>query len=92
MEMIKQMLELLRGNADTGIGDFKVDIVRVVLIPFSHDRDNTVTGEFHRIADQVDQNLPQPHRIAQAALTQVVVKLGLQGIGMHMGLMLKQGE
>ena len=77
MEMIKQVLELLRGNTDAGIRDFEVDIVRVLFIPFCHDRDNAVTGEFHRIADQVDQNLPQPHRIAQASLPQVVVKLGL---------------
>ena len=58
VEMIKQVVELLRGNADTGIRDFEIDIIRIVFIPRGADSDDAVTGELHRIADQVYQNLP----------------------------------
>src|SRR5262249_54643297 len=71
-EFLEQLLLLLRRHADTGIRYGELDPAAVSDLA-STQRDLALFGELASIAQQVEQDLPQPHGIhgqwAEALLT-----------------------
>ncbi len=68
------MAECLGSHADAAVADFEVQRYRIsgALVAADPHRDLAVLGEFHRIADQVDQDLSQAQRVAADLLGHVV--------------------
>src|SRR5262245_22701585 len=62
-ELREQLAELLCRHADAGIGDRELDEVATVDDFAGAQRDLALLGELAGIAQEVEQDLPQPHRI-----------------------------
>src|SRR5262249_7985599 len=62
-ELLEQLCLLLRGHADTGVGDGELDEVAAIAYLACHKLDLASFGELAGIAQQIEQDLPQPHGI-----------------------------
>src|SRR5215813_6393551 len=62
-EFLEQLCLLLRRHADAAVGHGKLDPVAFVNHPSRSQRDFALFGELARIAQQVEQYLPQPHGV-----------------------------
>jgi len=62
-ELLEQLRLLLRGHADAAVGDRKLDPAASVGDPARLQRHLTFLGELARIAQQVEQDLPQSHGV-----------------------------
>src|SRR4029434_4704119 len=62
-ELLEQLGLLLRCHADAGVGDGKLNPVAAVAHPARPQLDLALFGELAGIAQQVEQDLPQPHRV-----------------------------
>src|SRR5262249_51581336 len=62
-ELLEQLDLLLRSHANAGISNGKFDPVASVCHPARPQRDLALLGELKGIAQQVEQYLPQPHRV-----------------------------
>src|SRR5262249_38850902 len=60
-ELLEQLSLLLRTHADAGVGDGKLDEVAAIAHLACRKLDLARFGEFAGIAQQVEQDLPQPH-------------------------------
>ena len=63
----EQLRLLLRRHADAGIGDGKLDPAAAVADPARPQRDLALLGELAGIAQEIEQDLPQPHRDRRSA-------------------------
>jgi hypothetical protein len=59
-ELLEQLCLLLRCHADPGVSHSKLDPVASVGNPARPERDLALLGELEGIAQQIEQNLPQP--------------------------------
>src|SRR5262249_43207581 len=62
-ELLEQFCLLLRSHADAAVRDRKLDPAASVGDSARSQRDLTFLGELAGIAQQVEQNLPQPHGV-----------------------------
>src|SRR5262249_27808467 len=62
-EFFEQLCLLLRGHADAGVGDGKLDEVAAIAHLACRKLDLARFGELARIAEEIEQDLPQPHGI-----------------------------
>jgi hypothetical protein len=62
-EFLEQLSLLLRRHADAGVGDGELDEATAVAHLACRKLDLARFGEFARIAKEVEQDLPQPHRV-----------------------------
>ena len=62
-ELLEQLRLLLRGHADAGVGDGQLDPVAAVPDPARLQLDLALFGELAGIAQEIEQNLPQPHGV-----------------------------
>src|SRR5439155_13340986 len=60
-ELLKQLCLLLRGHADAGVGDGELDEVAAIAHLACRKPDLASLGKLKGIAQQVEQDLPQPH-------------------------------
>ncbi len=72
-ESLEDRLVLSRRNADPGVADRKAQARRVPVLPLQVDLDHDLAkgGELDRIADKVDQHLPQPGRVCHQSVGNV---------------------
>src|SRR5262249_12686435 len=62
-ELLEQLWLLLRGHADTGVGDGELDEVAAIAHLARRKLHLARFGEFAGIAQKVEQDLPQPHGV-----------------------------
>src|SRR5260221_9351431 len=62
-ELLEQLCLLLRGHADAGVGDGKLDEVAPIAHLACRKLDLARFGELARIAEEIEQYLPQPHGV-----------------------------
>src|SRR5262249_7013090 len=62
-EFLEQLGLLLRTHADASVGDRELNPVATVGDPARPQRDLALLGELKGIAQQIEQNLPQPHGV-----------------------------
>src|SRR5262249_43504114 len=62
-EFLEQLCLLLCGHADAGIGDSELDEAAAVAHLACRKLDLARFGELARIAEEVEQDLPQPHGV-----------------------------
>src|SRR5262249_11158408 len=62
-ELLEQLGLLLRRHANAGISDRELDPVATVGDPARPQPDFAFPGELARIAEEIEQDLPQPHRV-----------------------------
>jgi len=62
-ELLEQLGLLLRRHADASVGDRELNPVATVGDPARPQRDLALVSELKGIAQQIEQNLPQPHGV-----------------------------
>ena len=62
-ELLEELCLLLSRHADAGIRDDELDKAAAITHPACRKLDLARFGELARIAEQVEQNLPQPHGV-----------------------------
>ena len=87
-EFFEQPLLLVGGDADAGVLDLAVQGGNAVFdrLDPDPDRDVALVGEFHRIATEVDQHLPQSPGVTDEAVGNVLVDEDRHCQGFGLGL------
>src|SRR5215813_9798076 len=62
-EFFEQLCLLFRGHADTGVSDRELDPAATIGNPARPQPDLAFLGELARIAEEIEQDLPEPHGI-----------------------------
>ena len=62
-ELLEQLCLLLCSHADAGVGDGKLDEAAAIAHLACRELDLARFGEFAGIAEKIEQDLPQPHRV-----------------------------
>ena len=83
-ELLEQLRLLLRRHADASIGNGKLDPVASIGHPARLQLDLALFGELARIAQQIEQNLPQPHRVNRQS-AEVLLRVDNQAVLVLLG-------
>ena len=77
-ERLKQFFDLLRREADAGVGDFKPQLDAAVRVGQRLDADDDLArlGELDAVADEVEQHLPEPVGVADQPVRHVAADDG----------------
>ena len=93
IEFAKDVVDFFLGNADARIFDRDVKRgLRACLDPDNADGDAAFEREFHRVADQVGQHLPQTRPVANKARRQEQIVIHPQRHALILGRWLKQHD
>ena len=81
-------------NADTGVGNGEPDLGRAAgpYVLANPDRHPAMIGELHGVADQVEQDLPQPPGVAPQPITKPVIHENRQADTLALCLIRQKGH